>query len=127
MLSFDLSDEDKLILQTVREFCQREVGPTAKARDEKGAFPRREMMLMAELGLLGPLTPPEYGGADLSTRTYALIMEEISRWDASVGVTYNQLLADRTLRAGEKLLLGSAAAGFGIVMVLGEWVAGAAS
>lgn len=87
-LSFDLSDEDKLILQTVRDLCQREVGPTAKARDEKGTFPRREMMLMAELGLLGPLTPTEYGGAGLSSQTYALIMEEISRWDASVGVTY---------------------------------------
>jgi 3-oxoacyl-[acyl-carrier-protein] synthase III len=46
---------------------------------------------------------------------------------ASVGVTYNQLLQERTLRPGEKLLLGSAAAGFGIVMVLGDWVAGAAS
>ena len=46
---------------------------------------------------------------------------------ASVGVTYNQLLEERTLRDGEKLLLGSAAAGFGIVMVLGEWVAGATS
>src|SRR5436309_13678793 len=88
MLSFDLSDEDRLILQTVREFCEREVGPTAKARDEKSAFPRREMKLMAELGLLGPLTPVEYGGAGLSTRTYALLMEEIARWDASVAVTW---------------------------------------
>jgi alkylation response protein AidB-like acyl-CoA dehydrogenase len=86
--SFDVSDEDRLILQTVREFCQREVGPTAKKRDEEKIFPRREMMEMAKLGLLGPNVPPEYGGSGLSTRTYAQIMEELSRWDASVSVTY---------------------------------------
>ncbi|MFA5861121.1 MAG: acyl-CoA dehydrogenase family protein [Candidatus Thermoplasmatota archaeon] len=86
--SFDLPSEDRLILQTVREFCEREVGPTAKARDEKGVFPRREMMLMGELGLLGPNIPTEYGGSALSTRTFVLIMEELARWDASVAVTY---------------------------------------
>lgn len=87
-LDFDLSEEDRLILKTVREFCEKEVGPTAKERDEKRIFPRREMQKMAELGLLGPNIPEEFGGSALSARTYALIMEEISRWDASVGVTY---------------------------------------
>ena len=87
-LSFDVPEEDRLILRTVREFCEREVGPTAKARDEKKEFPRREMMKLAELGLLGPNIPEAYGGSNLSTRTYVGIMEEISRWDASVGVTY---------------------------------------
>ena len=87
-LSFDVTEEDRLILKTVREFCEREVGPTAKARDEKREFPRRELMRMAELGLLGPNIPVEYGGSALSTQTYVQIMEEISRWDASVGVTF---------------------------------------
>lgn len=87
-VSFDLPDEDRLILQTVREFCEREVGPTAKARDEKSVFPRREMMLMGELGLLGPNIPEAYGGSALSTRTFVLIMEELARWDASLAVTY---------------------------------------
>ena len=87
-LSFDLPEEDRLILKTVREFCEKEVGPTAKARDEKRAFPRREMMLMGELGLLGPNIPEQYGGTNLSTRTFVLIMEELARWDASVAVTY---------------------------------------
>ena len=87
-LSFDLSEEDRLVLKTVRELCEKEVGPTAKERDEKRVFPRRELMKMAELGLLGPNVPEEYGGSNLSTRLYVQIMEEISRWDASVGVTY---------------------------------------
>lgn len=88
MPSFDVTEEDKLIVQTVREYCERHVGPTAKKRDEEKTFPRREMMEMAKLGLLGPNIPTEYGGSALSTRTYVQIMEEISRWDASVGVTY---------------------------------------
>ena len=87
-LSFDVTEEDRLILKTVREFCEKEVGPTSKARDEKREFPRRELMRMAELGLLGPNIPVEYGGSALSTQTYVQIMEEISRWDASVGVTF---------------------------------------
>ena len=87
-LSFDLPEEDRLILKTVREFCEKEIGPTAKARDEKGVFPRREMRLMGELGLLGPNVPEQYGGSNLSTRTFVLIMEELARWDASVAVTY---------------------------------------
>jgi alkylation response protein AidB-like acyl-CoA dehydrogenase len=87
-LSFDPTDDERLIVQTVREFCEREVGPTAKKRDEEALFPRREMTRMAELGLLGPNVPAEYGGTALPTRTYVQIMEELSRWDASVSVTY---------------------------------------
>jgi alkylation response protein AidB-like acyl-CoA dehydrogenase len=86
--SFDLSEEDRLIVKTVREFCEREVAPKAKERDEKRIFPRQELLKMAELGLLGPNIPVEHGGSALSAKTYALIMEEISRWDAAVGVTY---------------------------------------
>ncbi|HUR68824.1 MAG TPA: acyl-CoA dehydrogenase family protein [Candidatus Thermoplasmatota archaeon] len=87
-LSFDLSEDERLILQTVRSFCEAEVGPTAKARDEHKTFPRKEMMRMAELGLLGANIPEEYGGTALSTRAFVLIMEELARWDASVAVTY---------------------------------------
>jgi alkylation response protein AidB-like acyl-CoA dehydrogenase len=87
-LSFDFPDEDQLILKTVREFCEKEIAPRAKERDEKRIFPRAELRRMAELGLLGPNVPEEYGGTALSARTYALIMEELSRWDAAVGVTY---------------------------------------
>ncbi|HVL48115.1 MAG TPA: acyl-CoA dehydrogenase [Candidatus Thermoplasmatota archaeon] len=86
--AFDLSEEQELIVKTVREFCEREVGPTAKRRDETAEFPHDILKKMAGLGLLGPVTPVEYGGAGLDARTYALIMEELSRWDAAVGVTY---------------------------------------
>ena len=87
-LSFDLSDEDRLILKTVREFGERELGPRAKERDEKRIFPRQELMKMAELGLLGPNIPEEHGGTALSTRTFVGIMEELAYWDAAVAVTY---------------------------------------
>lgn len=87
-LSFDLSEEDRLILKTVREFCAAEIGPYAKERDEKKIFPKKELLRMAELGLLGPNIPEEYGGTNLSTSTFVGIMEELAFWDASVAVTY---------------------------------------
>ncbi len=88
MPSFDLSEDERLILKTVREFGERELGPKAKERDEKRIFPREEMRKMADLGLLGPNIPEEYGGTNLPVRTHALIMEELGYWDASVAVTY---------------------------------------
>ncbi|HWG90884.1 MAG TPA: acyl-CoA dehydrogenase [Candidatus Thermoplasmatota archaeon] len=87
-MDFSFTDEQRLILQTVREFCEREVAPSAKHRDAAGEFPHDIMKRLADLGLLGPITPVEYGGAGLNYQTYVQIIEELSRWDASVGVTY---------------------------------------
>ncbi|HLE96375.1 MAG TPA: acyl-CoA dehydrogenase [Candidatus Thermoplasmatota archaeon] len=87
-MDFDVSDEERLIVETVRRFCTEHVGPTAKARDRDGTFPKDVLDGMAGLGLLGALVPREFGGAGLSARAYALVIEEISRWDASVGVTW---------------------------------------
>ncbi|MEA3201956.1 MAG: acyl-CoA dehydrogenase [Thermoplasmata archaeon] len=88
MPSFDLPEDDRLILKTVREYGESTLGPRAKERDEKMIFPRKEMDEMAKLGLLGANIPEAYGGANLPTRTFVLIMEELARWDAAVAVTY---------------------------------------
>ncbi len=87
-MDFEPSAEQKLIRDTVREFCLKEVAPGARSRDRASEFPRDVMRKLAKLDLLGPLTPTEFGGLGLPTAMYALIMEELSRWDASVGVTY---------------------------------------
>ncbi|MHB8603822.1 MAG: acyl-CoA dehydrogenase family protein [Thermoplasmatota archaeon] len=87
-MHFELSEEQRLVARTVREFCEKEVGPTAAERDRTGAFPHDVLRKLAKLDLMGAQTPHEYGGAGLDARTYALVMEEIARWDAAVAVTW---------------------------------------
>jgi short/branched chain acyl-CoA dehydrogenase len=86
-MNFDLTDEQRLIQQTVREFAQAEVAPAAEEMDRSHAFPYRLVERMATLGLLGLPWPQEYGGAGADTVSYALAVEEISRADASTGIT----------------------------------------
>ncbi|MHB8585095.1 MAG: acyl-CoA dehydrogenase family protein [Thermoplasmatota archaeon] len=87
-LGVELTEDDRAILKVLREFCEREVGPTAKKRDETSEFPRALMGRLGSLGFLGPLTPKAYGGLELPMRTYVLIMEELARWDAALAVTF---------------------------------------
>jgi short-chain 2-methylacyl-CoA dehydrogenase len=86
-MNFDLTDEQRLIQQTVREFARAEVAPAAEEMDRSHAFPYRLVEGMAALGLLGLPWPEQYGGAGGDTVSYALAVEEISRADASTGIT----------------------------------------
>lgn len=88
MVSLEPTEEQRAIVRMVREFCEQHVLPERARLDREGAFPHEIMEKLGELDLLGPLTPPAFGGAGLDTRTYAMLMEEISRHDAAVGVTY---------------------------------------
>ncbi|WP_424951324.1 acyl-CoA dehydrogenase [Deinococcus sp.] len=85
-LSFGLSDEQRLIVQTVREYSQAEVASRSAAYDRSGEYPREQLRGLAELGLLGATVPEEWGGAGLDSVTYALCLEEIAAADASVAV-----------------------------------------
>jgi butyryl-CoA dehydrogenase len=90
-MDFSLSDHQKLIRDTVRQFMENEVRPGVRQRDREGRFPADEIKKLAELGCCGMMTPEEWGGAGLDTISYVLMLEEVARVDAamatSVGVT----------------------------------------
>ncbi len=85
-MDFLLTDEQKLIQQTAREFAQNEVAKDAAERDQTAQFPSHHVEKMAELGFMGIMIDPKYGGNGLDTVSYAIVIEELSRVDASVGV-----------------------------------------
>ncbi len=90
-MDFSLSDHQKLIRDTVRQFMENEVRPGVRQRDREGRFPTAEVKKIAELGCCGMMTPEEWGGAGLDTVSYVLMLEEVARVDAamatSLGVT----------------------------------------
>ncbi len=102
-MDFNLSDEQKMVLDSARDFAEREVRPRAAAVDAEGRFPRESIAKLAELGFLGVFIPPEYGGSGLDTFSYALIIEEISRACAATGVivsAHNSLVCFPLLEFG---------------------------
>lgn len=82
-MDFELTDEQKLIRDTAREFAAREIVPIAAEFDASGEFPLDTIKKMGELGLMGIEVPEEYGGAGLDTIGYALAMEEVAAADAA--------------------------------------------
>jgi alkylation response protein AidB-like acyl-CoA dehydrogenase len=90
-MDFSLSDHQKLIRDTVRQFMENEVRPGVRQRDREGRFPTEEIKKIAALGCCGMTTPEEWGGAGLDTISYVLMLEEVARVDAamatSLGVT----------------------------------------
>jgi acyl-CoA dehydrogenase len=86
-VDFRLSEEHELLRQTVRDFAEKEVAPSAAERDEQERFDREIFNKMAELGLTGIPWPEEYGGAGMDYIAYAIAVEELSRVCASTGVT----------------------------------------
>jgi alkylation response protein AidB-like acyl-CoA dehydrogenase len=84
---FDLSADQREIQSLAREFAQAEIGPNAAAWDREHGFPRELFGKLAELGFLGVCVPEEYGGAGADFLSYVLVLEELSRADAGVGVT----------------------------------------
>lgn len=85
-MAFALSDDQRLIVQHVREYCRAEIAPKAAEYDRSGEFPREQLRGLAELGLLGATVPERWDGAGLDSVTYALCLEEIAAADASVAV-----------------------------------------
>ncbi|WP_035586610.1 acyl-CoA dehydrogenase family protein, partial [Hippea jasoniae] len=85
-MNFDLTDDEKLIRDTAREFAQKELKPIAAQIDKDHKIPEEIVAKMGELGLLGTYVPEEYGGAGTSFMAYVLVVEEISKVCASSGV-----------------------------------------
>lgn len=86
-LDFDLSSEQAMIRNLAREFADEKVAPGASERDKTGEFPLHLVKEMGKLGLFGIPFSEEYGGMGGDTVSYALAVEEISRADASLGIT----------------------------------------
>ena len=105
-MDFNLTEEQQLLKKTVREFAEAEIAPHSREWDEKQSFPRELFGKLGELGLMGAVWPPEYGGAGLSTLEYAIAIEELSRVDAGVA---RSVAAHNSLCSGHLYLAGTEA------------------
>src|SRR6476469_6489585 len=85
-MQFELTEEHLMIQKAARDFAVNECLPGVIERDELQKFPREQVSKLADLGFLGMMVSPDYGGAGLDTVSYVLAMEEISKIDASVSV-----------------------------------------
>lgn len=88
-----LSEEHAMLRQTLRDFADKELAPNAGKVDQTGVFPREAVTKMGELGIMGLVTPAEFGGAELDYLAYAVAMEEISRGCAVAGVIFSAHLS----------------------------------
>jgi alkylation response protein AidB-like acyl-CoA dehydrogenase len=85
-MNFELTEEHKMIRDAARDFAQTELLPGVIERDENQTFPTEQIKKLGELGFMGMMISPKYGGAGMDTVSYVLAMEEISKVDASCSV-----------------------------------------
>ena len=85
-MNFELSDEHKAVKEAARDFAQNVLKPGVIERDNLQKFPVEEVKQLAELGFMGMMVDPKYGGSGMDTLSYVLAMEEISKVDASTSV-----------------------------------------
>ena len=85
-MDFNLTEEQLMIQQAARDFAQTELLPGVIERDEHQKFPYEQVKKMGELGFLGMMVDPKYGGAGMDSVSYVLAMEEIAKVDASAAV-----------------------------------------
>ena len=83
---FELTEEQLAVQEAAREFAQKELKPGVIERDNKQEYPKEQVRKMAELGFLGMMVSPEYGGGGMDTMSYVLAMEELSKVDNSCSV-----------------------------------------
>src|SRR5437773_11647487 len=82
-MNFDLTEEQELLQQTIRDFAETQIAPGAAERDQAARFPTDLVPKMAELGLFGIMIPQEYGGAGLEVVNSACFVEEVARVTAA--------------------------------------------
>ena len=102
-MDFELSDEQRMTQQMVREFAEKEIAPLAATWDERCEFPWDVVRKLGDLNLLGTIFPQAYGGAGMDYVTYALLIEELSRADGSIGIivaSHTSLCANHIYTAG---------------------------
>ena len=103
-MNFELTEEQSLIKETVRDFAEREIKPLAKELDEKAEFSIELTKKIGELGLFGMYLPEKYGGQELDTLSYIIAVEEIARIDGSQAAT---LAAHNSLGIGPLYYYGT--------------------
>ncbi|MCB9588677.1 MAG: acyl-CoA dehydrogenase family protein [Polyangiaceae bacterium] len=86
-MDFELPEQHRILRQTVRDFCEREVRPKAREWDREERFPHEIVPKLAELGLLGIRIPEAYGGSEMDMLAYAIVVEECARVDGSLALT----------------------------------------
>jgi alkylation response protein AidB-like acyl-CoA dehydrogenase len=86
-LNFDLSEDQQLIKESIRDFVEQRVAPTVMERDESCEFPHDIVNELAGMNMLGIYHEEKYGGAGFDTMSFAIVLEEIARWDASLALT----------------------------------------
>jgi butyryl-CoA dehydrogenase len=102
-MNLQLSDDQQILKQAMREFADGEIAPGAAERDELSRFPSELVPKLAEQGLLGIMVPDEYGGSGYDAISSAIILEEIARVDAAVALlvgSHNALCSGHILLAG---------------------------
>jgi butyryl-CoA dehydrogenase len=102
-MDFELTEEQRMIKEMVRNFAEKEVAPLAEKLDEEELFPEKNVKRMAELGLMGMMIPQEYGGSGLDVLSYVIAIEEIARYCASTAVIMsvnNSLVCDPLYKFG---------------------------
>jgi alkylation response protein AidB-like acyl-CoA dehydrogenase len=85
-MDFKLTEEHEMIRQAARDFAKNELLPGVIERDNKQEFPKKQIKQLGELGFMGMMASPEYGGGGMDTVSYVLAMEELSKVDASTSV-----------------------------------------
>ncbi len=104
-MRFDLTEEQTALVETIRDFCAREIMPKARAWDEEERFPTEIVPRLAEMGLLGLLAEEEYGGAGMGLLEYSMVIEELARADGSICLTvasHNSLCTGHIRQAGNE-------------------------
>lgn len=86
-MDFQLSDDQQLIRETIREFTEAEVRPEAALRDRESQFPSELLAKLSEMGFMGCLVPEELDGSRIDSVAYSIVIEELARVDASLAVT----------------------------------------
>ena len=85
-MDFNLTEEHVMIQEAARDFARTELLPGVIERDNKQEFPQELVRKMGDLGFMGIMVDPKYGGSGMDTISYVLVMEELSKIDASASV-----------------------------------------
>src|SRR6266481_1116704 len=86
-MDFDLSEEQRRIRETLTDFAEREIKPHSTKWDKEETFPRHIVEQLGQLGFLGVAFPEKFGGGGADTLSQVLVVEGLSRYDASIGLT----------------------------------------
>src|SRR5262245_52763062 len=104
-MDFELTEEQRVLQKSVRDFCAKHIVPHASRWDEEERVPSELIPPMAELGLFGMQVPESYGGAGMKFHDYVIALEEVARADGSVGLTmasHNSLCTGHIALAGDE-------------------------